>query len=51
MGIINDVNVIKSDIEDTQKCNKIQFSFIYHATNSANKRIIDLFNFFVQIRM
>ena len=44
MDIINDVNIIESDIEDTkEKCNKIQCNPLYDALNAVIKLFIDLY--------
>ena len=43
MDIINDVNIIESDIEDTkEKCNKIQCNPLYDAFNAVIKLFFDL---------
>ena len=44
MDIIEEVDVIEKDIEDTkEKCSKIQCSPLYSALNAVIKLIIDIF--------
>ena len=44
MDIINNANIIESDIEDTrEKCNKIQCNPLHDALNAVIKLFVDLF--------
>ena len=47
MDVIDEVNVIEKDIEDTKgKCNKIQCSPLYEAFNAVLKLIYDVLKCF-----
>ena len=47
MDVIDEINVIEKDIEDTkEKCNKIQGSPLHEAFNAVLKLIYDVFKCF-----